>query len=320
METSNEMLILLTATVLTCALLFADPVPAWSQSVQSFSDLYEPSGVAYLSDGRVVVVEDDGDRPIRLFSTALDNGALVLTPEKLKGGFPNVDDLEGVSVGKNDKVFLITSHSQTKKGKRSELREQLIALTIHAGQNVTVESFGNLMPYVQSRLKDSLKLKDKQLDDINIEGLAFDATKEILFIGLRSPAYKKKAIILSLLNPYDLFNKKQNPVFDDEIILLDLEGAGIRAIIYDKKNNRYLLAGEAENKKGKLRSRIWAWDGQPNGKVSRLQVSQIKGAKNIEGLTIVQHQGSPVLLFVCDNGEKKNKEGGSYGFIDLKEL
>ena len=231
-----------------------------------------------------------------------------------------VNDLEGVSVGKNDEIFLITSHSTTKKGTRPKTREQLIKLTIKADQVSTVKTFGNLLPFIQSKLNDSLKLGKKALEDINIEGLAFNAAKEILLIGLRSPVHNDKALILSLVNPYDLFSNKQDPIFDDEIISLDLEGAGIRAITYDKKYNRYLIAGEAENKKNKLRSRIWAWNGLSNTRPSRLDVPKIKKMKNIEGVTIVHHEGLSYLLFVCDTGEKKTNKSGSYGFIDIETL
>lgn len=319
METSNEMFMLFTAA-LGCAFLFAYPVPASSQSVQSFSNLYEPSGAAFLSDGRVVVVEDEGDQPLRLFSPVVKDGALVLSPEPFQYRLPEVDDLEDVVVGKNDELFLITSHSKTKSGKRKKVREQLITFPMHAGQKGNVASYGNLIPSLQARLKDSLGLKGKQLEGINIEGLAFNSTKDVLLIGLRSPAYKGKAILLSIRNPYDLKRSKVDPIVDDDIILLDLEGATIRAITYDKKSTRYLIAGEAENKKGKLRSRIWAWDGLSTSRPNRLKIPITKEVKNIEGLTIVQYEGASFLLFVCDDGNKKENEGGNYGFIDIEKL
>lgn len=319
MKISNNMFSMpFAAILLSCTVV--PVVPAWSQSVQSFSNLYEPSGVASLSDGRVIVVEDDGDHPLRLLSLIINKGELALSPEVIKGKSIKVDDLEGVSVGKNDKIFLITSHSATKKGTRSKRREQLIKLSIKADQITTIDTFGKLLPFIQSKLKDSLKMEEKQLEDINIEGLAFNAAKEILLIGLRSPVHNDKALILSLLNPNDLFSKKQDPIFDDEIITLDIEGAGIRAITYDKKFDRYLIAGEAKNKKNKLRSRIWAWDGLLNTKPNRLNVPKNKKIKNIEGLTIVHHEGSSYLLLVCDTGDKKTNKGGRYQFIDIEKL
>lgn len=313
----NVFLILISAIVMICNVLFASPV--WAQSVQTFSDLYEPSGAASLSDGRVIVVEDDGDRPVRLFSLTLNKSELVLSPESLKGEITKVQDLEGVSEGKDNEIFLITSHSTSNKGERKKTREQLIKLTLKGEQISKIQVVGNLLPFIQKKLKDSLKLEKKDLEKINIEGLAFDATQETLLIGLRSPVFNGMALILPLLNPYDLFSKKQDPIFND-IITLDLEGAGIRAITYDTKRNRFLIAGEAKNKKGKLRSRIWAWDGLQNTKATRIEVPKIKEVKNIEGMTIVHREGTSYLLFVCDNGNREKKVGGSYGFIDVKKL
>ena len=297
--------------------LFTGPV--WAQSVQAFSDLYEPSGAAFLSDGRVIVVEDEGDRPVRLFSLTLNKSELALSPEALKGEISKVHDIEGVSEGKDNEIFLITSHSTSNKGRRKKTREQLIKLSIKGEQISKIQVVGNLLPFIQKKLKDSLKLEKKELEEINIEGLAFNATKETLLIGLRSPVFNGTALILSLLNPYDLFSKKQDPIFND-IITLDLEGAGIRTITYDKKRTRFLIAGEAKNKKGKLRSRIWAWDGLQNTKATRIEVPKIKQVKNIEGMTIVHRGGTSYLLFVCDNGNREKKVGGSYGFIDDKKL
>lgn len=298
-------------------MLFASPV--WAQSVQTFSDLYEPSGAASLSDGRVIVVEDDGDRPVRLFSLTLNKSELSLSPESLKGEITKVQDFEGVSEGKDNEIFLITSHSTSKKGERKKTREKLIKLTLKGERISKIQVVGNLLPFIQKKLKDSLKLEKKDLEKINIEGLGFNATQETLLIGLRSPVFNGMALILPLLNPYDLFSKKQDPIFND-IITLDLEGAGIRAITYDTKRNRFLIAGEAKNKKGKLRSRIWAWDGLQNTKATRIEVPKIKEVKNIEGMTIVHREGTSYLLFVCDNGNREKKVGGSYGFIDVKKL
>ncbi len=317
METSNNMVLMLFAAIsLSCIVLCADL--AWSQSVVSFSNLYEPSGAASLSDGRVIVVEDEGDHPLQLFSLTENEGEVALSPEPLKGKLVKVQDLEGVSVGVNDEILLISSHSKSKKGLQSKTRDKFIKLTIKADQIANVETFGNLLPFIRTQLNDSLKLENKQLDDINIEGLAFNATQDILLIGLRSPVYEDQALILSLMNPYDLFSKKHDPIFDDKIITLDLEGAGIRAITYDKKYNRYLIAGEAENKKYKLHSRIWAWDGLSDTRPSRLDIQKVKKMENIEGLTTVSHEGSSYLLFVCDTGKKKTDRGGTYGFIAIE--
>lgn len=313
----NVFLILISAIVMICNVLFASPV--WAQSVQTFSDLYEPSGAASLSDGRVIVVEDDGDRPVRLFSLTLNKSQLSLSPESLKGEITKVQDFEGVSEGKDNEIFLITSHSTSKKGERKKTREKLIKLTLKGERISKIQVVGNLLPFIQKKLKDSLKLEKKDLEKINIEGLGFNATQETLLIGLRSPVFNGMALILPLLNPYDLFSKKQDPIFND-IITLDLEGAGIRAITYDTKRNRFLIAGEAKNKKGKLRSRIWAWDGLQNTKATRIEVPKIKEVKNIEGMTIVHREGTSYLLFVCDNGNREKKVGGSYGFIDVKKL
>ncbi len=318
MNILNILAIMVVTLLLCCAVPFA--APAWSQSVQSFSNLYEPSDVTFLADGSVIVVEDEGDHPLRLFSLAQDKSELTLSPRPLKGEMKKVHDLEGVSAANNNEIVIITSHSPSKKGERKKIREQLIKLTIQAEQISDIQVVDNLLPFMQEKLQKSLKLEKKALEEINIEGLTFDAAKKTLLIGLRSPVHNHQALILSLLNPYDIFNRNQDPIFDPRIIALDLEGAGIRAITYDKKNSRFLIAGETIHKKGKLRSRIWAWDGLQKSRPVKVDIPKMKGVKNIEGITIVEHENSSYLLFVCDNGNKDKNVGGRYGFIDMNKL
>lgn len=300
--------------ILQCA------TPAWSQPNLSFSDIYEPSDAIQIFDGSVLIVEDEGDHPLQLFSIASEKGELLLSPKAITGDKIKAHDLEGITEGGKGDVFLITSHSATKKDKRSKTREQLLKVEIRGQQISNLQVFDDLLPYIQKQLHESLNLSKKDIEDINIEGIAFNYLKETLLIGLRTPLFQDRALMLSLLNPYDLFSKKQKPKFDLKIISLDLEGGGIRAIAYDKIHDQYFFAGESQNKKGKLRSRVWVWDSKMNNKPTRVEWPKMKGLKNIEGIAIVQYEGLPYLLFVCDDGDRKQGQGGSYGLINTKEL
>lgn len=300
--------------ILQCA------TPAWSQPNLSFSNIYEPSDAIQIIDGSVLIVEDEGDHPLQLFSIVSEKGELLLSPKAITGDKIKAKDLEGITEGGKRDLFLITSHSATKKDKRSKSREQLLKVEIR-GQHIShLQVVDDLLPYIQKQLQESLNLSKDEIDDINIEGIAYKHVEETLLIGLRTPLYQDRALMLSLLNPYDLFGKKRQPKFDPKIISLDLEGGGIRAIAYDKIHDQYYFAGESQNKKGKLRSRIWVWDSKMNNKPARVEWAKMKGLKNIEGIAIVQYEGLPYLLYVCDDGDRKQGQGGSYGLINRKEL
>lgn len=312
--THQVLMILVTSWVLLWS------TPSKALSLQIFGEVYEPSGIAQLSDGSVLIVEDEGDDPLHLFSIRSEKSELILNPKPFEGAKIKVEDLEAVAKGRNGDLFLITSHSATKDGSRKKKREKLIKTSLVKQQ---INSFGTtdtLTRSIQNHLKSKLSLGEEELKKTNIEGMAFHPTGNELLIGLRSPIHLKKALILTLMNPYDLIEKGVKPRFSEEIISLDLEGAGVRAITYYEDQRQYLIAGETSGKQGKLRSRIWIWNGKANHQPVKLKLPKTKGIKNIEGITIASFKGSNYLLFVCDNGDKDKAQGANYGFIDLKDI
>lgn len=309
----------LIVNILLCFIAFV-PVSSKALTLQSFDGVYEPSAVAQLSDGSIVVVEDEGDQPLHLFAIRSKESELILNARTFESKQIKADDLEAIAKGRKGEFFLITSHSVTKKGKRKKKREHLIKITMgNKGVNTT-NTAGSLTLSMQNHLEKILPLKTKELENINIEGMAFHPARKALLIGLRSPTHDKKALILTLLNPFDLTEKGSKPIFSEQVITLNLEGAGIRGLAYDEGQDSFLVAGEAANKKGKLRSRIWMWNGKADHQPVRLKLPKRKGVKNIEGISIVNHAGSAYLLYVCDNGKKKENQGANYGFIATRDL
>ncbi|NNK95351.1 MAG: DUF3616 domain-containing protein [Desulfobacterales bacterium] len=307
----------LTILVTSWVLLWSTPSKALS--LQIFDGIYEPSGIAQLSDGSILIVEDEGDEPLHLFSIGSEKAELILNAKPLKGTKLKVDDLEAIAKGENGDLFLITSHSATKDGSRKKKREKLIKTSL---VNQQISSFGTtdlLTRSIQKQLESKLSLGEEELNRTNIEGMAFHPTGKKLLIGLRSPTHLGKALILTLMNPYDLIERGEKPKFSEEIISLDLEGAGVRAITYYEDQRKFLIAGETAGKQGKLRSRIWIWNGKANHQPVKLKLLKTKEAKNIEGITIASFEGSTYLLFVCDNGDKNKAQGANYGFIALKD-
>ena len=288
-----------------------------------FDNVYEPSGLVQLSDGRILIVVDEGKNPLLLYSIVKAKTGPELTLLKSENSEIKVTDLEAVARGNNADVFMITSHSETKNGKRKKKREQLLKLEFNKKQVVNVTMFGDLLSYIQTTLRSNLPLKADELETINIEGMAFNPEQQSLLIGLRSPVHDDKAIILTMLNPYDIFKKNKSPLFDDSLHLLDLAGATIRGMTNDRRRNRYLITGEVANKKGKKRSRLWAWQPASSTKPKQLTLPKMKSIekiKNIEGITIAEHNNKEYLLFVCDDGKKSDRIGGHYGFIHLENL
>ena len=285
-----------------------------------FADLYEPSTIVQLADGAVLIAEDEGDEPL-FYSPVTGHGKdLKLEPVQLEGINGAFHDLEGSALGKDREVFLITSHSTNKKGKRKKKREILVRLVFKDGKISEKSHYSDLFLPMKEVLEYEPGGATAASQDLNIEGFSFDSAKKRLLIGLRSPLVEGKAIILILENPYTLFSHGQPPKFQQKKLYLDIGGGGIRSITYDSGRKVYLIANEIPNKKGKLRPALWAWDGKSQSPPSRVVLPKLKGIKNIEGLALVTSQKKTFLLMVCDDGDPQKKKGAHYTFLDTSLL
>jgi hypothetical protein len=286
----------------------------------SFTDVYEPSTVIQLSDGLILIAEDEGSHPLLVSRLIESENGLKLEPVRLRKDDSPIDDLEGSALGKDGAIYLITSHSLTKNDKRKKERELLSRLTFKDGKIADDTVYGRLFSPINTALESESESGIDKFQQFNIEGLCFDSTKNKLLLGLRSPLSENKAIIMVLENPYALFSEGQVPRFQEKKIFLDIGGGGIRSIVYDSKRKTYLLANEILSKKGKLQAAIWAWDGKPQSSPTRVTLPKIKAMKNIEGMALVGFKKKTFLLLVSDDGTRKKKKGAHYYFLDTSSL
>jgi len=291
-----------------------------NQQMFRFSKIYEPSTVLQLADGRVLVAEDEGDRP--LFISSLDSlkSGPELEPVRLQEMDSVLDDIEGSALGKDGAVYLITSHSVNKKGKRKKKREVFARLIFKDGKISDTRIFNDLIEPMIKVLESGLEKKVLKSQFLNIEGLCFDSSNKRLLFGLRSPLAGNRAIIMVLENPYALFSEKTTPRFQQKKIYLDIGGGGIRSITYDYERKVYLITNEIQDKKGKFRSVVWAWNGNPQSSPDRVVLPELKGIKNIEGMALVGFKKKTFLLMVSDDGTRKKKKGAHYYFLDTSML
>ena len=295
----------------------SDTFAAESPAVSRFPHIYEPSGVLSLPGGDILIIEDDGSNPIHITRIADPSVADFLDPFTTLHLATPVSDLEGITPGRDETVFLITSFSVAKKKKkRKQKRQRLIQFQIKDGRIIRELHFDNLLPYLTQQLRKEKHVDSKDADTLNIEGITFDKEKDHLLIGLRSPLTKGKAIIIVLENPYDIFSGTTPPRFSVRNIVVNLDGEGIRGMTYDHILEMYLITNEVKNRKGKLRPALWAWDGNSAHKPVRVSLPKLKGVKNIEGITSVSIGSRHFLFLVCDDGERKKGKGAHYILMD----
>ncbi|MDP3478930.1 MAG: DUF3616 domain-containing protein [Desulfoprunum sp.] len=282
-----------------------------------FAEIYEPSGIVQLADGRVFLIEDEQTNPFSLCHLEERDGQPALgVPQSCT--FSGVaDDLEGLTHGPNGWLYAITSHSPAGSGKASRERGKLLRFRVSGeGMIEDYQEYGGLLAV----LLPVLKALDPTIATINIEGLSSDRDRKKLYIGLREPVVAGASLILSLENPEGLFDRGELPRITQEVIRLHLQGGGIRAMAYVERLDGYLIANEITLDEGKPRACLWLWDGNALHAARRLDFPGSGKLKNIEGISPVQVQGRPLLLLVCDDGKRQEGDGAHYRFVEYDQL
>ena len=299
------------------------------EKFRKFEQIYEPSGVHQLPDGRFVVVEDEAVHPLDVFSLQTD-GQVSEQPlyrsSLLSWNSPNrvlktLEDLEAVAVDEQGRVYAITSHSRKENGKRDDKREQLARFGLEGEQIVNFQVMRGLRKKIAAKhdsLKDATRIRDvKDGGGFNIEGLSFDADKQNLLIGLRSPLAGENAIVIVMENPQAVFDHDEKPRISDRLIELDLAGGGIRAMSYDPHLGGFLIISRKPEKSFKL----WLWSGDVGESPQRLRIPDIKNLRQAEGVTPVLIDGRPAgILVVSDDGFGLKRKPGHYLFLRYEQL
>lgn len=288
-----------------------------------FNDIYEPSAVLQLPDGRVLIVEDEEHRALNIMKIS-ENGSLIEdTGAKLtlSQGFEHkLDDLEGLTADHHGYTYITTSHSSLKNDKRRHNREQLIRFRV-AGDTVndvsTVKTLRDELTQSKSLIA-AIKAKtgkNPDFETLNIEGLTYVHKADDLLLGLRAPMSGESAIIVAIENPAEVFEKNAAPVFGKPIFL-NLGGGGIRSLHFSTVLNKFVIANEIPDDKGKDFSKIWTWSGNPKDAPVPVNLPELSDLKNIEGIDSVKVNGVPKLLFTADEGNEKKEIAAKYRFVD----
>ena len=288
--------------------------------IRRFESLYEPSAAVAVEGRGIFLFEDDGPEMMSLHGVVEDDSGLLLKTQYTGSVHFDVTDIEGAVKGEKGTVFVVTSHSLNKNGERSDKREQLIQLNVNKKKGIDLLGrVGLREAIIAELLKIEPSMSDRK-NEINIEGLSFSRAGNVLMIGLRNPLYKGNAIILQLENPYEIVTEKFIPNFSPKPLLLNIGGAGVRAMTFHEGLGQYFLVSEVETKKGKMRPRLWSWDGKKEHAPVRINFPGLKKLKNIEALTFFRYEKKDMALFVCDDGKKEKKQGAHYAIVEVGQL
>lgn len=301
------------------------PMP--SLGIAEFTDIYEPSAVQQLPDGRILVVEDEASRAVNILTFG-DDGRLVednaLDLKVTRGFGRTLSDLEGLSVDDGGFIYAITSHSPTKKNGRKPEREQLLHFQIKGSQVGEISSYTGLYDALASAtaLKESILDKtgeEVDFETINIEGLSFHKATGQLLLGMRAPMVGDASLIVVIENPEQVLAGSAAPQFGEPIVL-DLQGGGIRALSYDPVLGTFLIVNEIEDAEGDKLSQMWTWTGDAGDEPTPLELPGMINLNNVESVDSVTVGGEDRLLIMSDEGDPKKDRPAKYLLLDYAQL
>jgi hypothetical protein len=299
---------------------------------RELAGVYEPSAVHQLADGRFIVVEDEERHPIDLLTLREDGGfsASAIDPKELFANdgagadFRKLDDLEGLDVDGRGRVYALTSHSRSGKGKIKQEREKLVRFEVAGDElrdpRVVIDLKQQLMA-AHPALRQAAEVDDvKDANGLNIEGLAFDADRRRLLVGFRGPLVDGTALLVAIENIDEVFETGAAPRIAEQAILLDLGGEGIRGMTYDPRLEGFLIISGPLEQVEDVPFRLWFWPGQPDRPAQRVTVPGLDGFEHAEGITPVRWRGQERLLIVSDDGDMDAGQFAQYLMLDYDQL
>jgi Protein of unknown function (DUF3616) len=259
----------------------------------------ELSGAARLPDGRLVFVDDESRTAIWIW-----NGDPESPPETLS--LPrSLDDLEGVAADSSGHVFLLTSHSLTKRGVARADRRRLGRIDVPSAADTT-RATGNAphgdpkagMISADDLLEPLSAALGIEPGAVNLEGLAWYPPAKVLFCGVREPLADGQQALVVAIRPEVAFGAAGGQGAVSEVRRLDLGGRGIRSLDFDPwRRGVLVLAGPAADDRGPFG--LYLWEPEVD-RLTPLQVPELAGVAKPEGVVALgppaTDGGSPILI------------------------
>lgn len=260
---------------------------------------FDASGVADVPGTDGILFADNG-REGQVFWMKLDgNGRQVGAIKAVELGV-SIEDIEGITTD-GTYFYVVSSQSRPKAIEKDGLVRFKLAAATQQAQ--AVESLGGLKNFLVENVAELREEGEKKGKDggLNIEGLAWDARRGRLLLGLRSPIVDGHALLvpLRLRNPRGAFSTENLEVEGSKAIRLPLRGVGIRGIEYDSRANVFRVISGAAEDQGQTDFGLWEWNGddlQP----ALTETKRFDNDLKPEGVARVTAGGRDFLFIVCD--------------------
>jgi hypothetical protein len=243
---------------------------------------HNASEIVALDDSRFLFCDNNiGDALFELRLAADGTMACPLIRRPLRGIGPGtVDDLEGmtlVRMGGGDSIVAIPSlslkrrkgrHSKkSKRGKESPARDCLLRIIFGEGDQLEAEALSGFRGWLVENAPELGKSPRYLPDDggLNVEGLGWSTTEEVLLLGVRTPVIEGGPLILRVRlkrvdGPWRLSDLEMlTPVL---LAIRDDRGEqGIRTIGFDPSRGVWLIVAGNSTSASRAPFALYSWDG-----------------------------------------------------------
>ncbi|HYN84692.1 MAG TPA: DUF3616 domain-containing protein [Pyrinomonadaceae bacterium] len=262
---------------------------------------FEASGVAHVPGTDGVLFADNG-RGGQVFWMRLDQNGKQVGATKTVGVGVGIEDIEGITTD-GTYFYVVSSQSRPK----AIAGEGLVRFKFDArGQSAeAAESISGLKSFLVENVAELRGEGDRKGKDggVNIEGLAWDARRGRLLLGLRSPIVDGHALLvpLRLRDPRGAFSVDNLEVEGSKAVRLSLGGVGIRGIEHDGRANVFRIISGAAEHQDQTDFGLWEWNGDERQPVLR-ETNRFDPKLKPEGVARVTVGGRDFMLVVFDEG------------------
>jgi Protein of unknown function (DUF3616) len=284
---------------------------------------HNASEIVALDDATLLFCDNNiSDALLELRLAADGTMACPLIRRPLSGIAPgSVDDLEGmthVRTASGSLLIVLPSlslqprkrrhHKKSKRGKASTARNGLVRIACGEGEQLEAEVLASFREWLVENTPELGKSPRYLPDDggLNVEGLGWSPTEEVLLLGVRTPVIEGKPLILRVRlkrmdGPWHLSNFEMLPP-----VALAIKAArgeqGIRTIGFDPTRGVWLIVVGNATSASKAPFTLYAWDGNTHGVVHHFEQVRFHKRMKVEGVTHASIGGRGAMVFVDDGG------------------
>jgi hypothetical protein len=259
---------------------------------------FEASGVVAVpgTDGILFIDDSKQDRVfwVRLDQSGKQAGDIVPIPLGVE-----VEDPEGIT-SDGSFYYIVGSQSRPKSARNALVRFTFDPQTKTARAEA-INNFRDFLIANVPQLKGEGEKKGTE-GGLNIEGIAWDPTRQQLLLGLRSPIVNGIAHVVPVKPPAPAqpFTAENLSIVEPRAIGLSLDGLGIRDIQYDQNLKSFLIISGAPETISKTDFKLWEWSGNADAGPREKMVFDEDVFDKPEGVSHVNVNGRDMIFIVGD--------------------